>query len=391
MKEVFILRDTHPGIVKMKAVARSHFWWPNLDKDIENMSANCEPCQLVARSPPITPMQSWVWPKAPWDRIHLDFAKKDQIDYFIIVDSYSKWLEVAKMSSTTTASTIAVLQQLFARYGLPREVVSDNGPQFISKEFNTFLKSLGILQTLIPAYHPQSNGQAERTIQTFKHSLSKMQLDTTDGSTVAAKVNRLLLRYRSSPHSTTGLSPAELFLGRPIRTVLELLHPCTAMHVEKKQRCQKQYFDRSHTSNKSLSCGQAVWIKSHRDSSNNWIRGKLIKPKSSKTWLVEINNKRYLAHLDQIRPASSSIPEHRDVFIPDDFHVTSQNYNQPTSITSPDTDTQHKDRTFLQKFNNLKIFLLKGQMKMFLLQMFKPDVIQHESERSQINLIYKNF
>lgn len=247
-------------------------------------------------------MQSWVWPKAPWDRIHLDFAKKDQIDY-LIVDPYSKWLEVAKMTSTSAASTIAVLQQLFARYGLPLEVVSDNGHQYISEEFKTLLKSLGVLQTLVPTYHPQSNGQAERTIQTFKHSLSKMQLDFNDNSSVTAKVKRFLLRYRSSPHSTTGSSPAELFLGRPIRTVLELMHPSAARHVEKKQSCQKQYFDRSHTSNKYFCCDQDVWVKSHRDPSNKWIRGKLIMPKGSKTWLVDINNKRYLAHMDQMRPA----------------------------------------------------------------------------------------
>lgn len=61
----------------MKAVARSYFWWPYLDQDIENRSANCEACQLVTKSPPVTPMQSWVWPKAPWDHIHLDFANNN--------------------------------------------------------------------------------------------------------------------------------------------------------------------------------------------------------------------------------------------------------------------------------------------------------------------------
>ena len=64
-----LLHDTHPGIVKMKAVARSHFWQPNLDRYIESMFANCEACQQVAKFPPTTRLQSWVWPKAPWEHI----------------------------------------------------------------------------------------------------------------------------------------------------------------------------------------------------------------------------------------------------------------------------------------------------------------------------------
>lgn len=68
------------------------FWWPKLDRDSENMSANYKACQLVAKSLPVTPMQSWVWPKAPWDGIHIDFAIEDQREYLIVVDSYSKWL-----------------------------------------------------------------------------------------------------------------------------------------------------------------------------------------------------------------------------------------------------------------------------------------------------------
>ena len=118
------------------------------------------------------------------------------------------------------------------------------------------------------------------------------------------KINRFLLRYRSSPHATTGLSPAELFVGRPIRTVFELLHPSTTSYVEKKQMFQKHYFDRSHTHTKRFLCNQVVLVKSHKDSTNKWSRGRLLEPKGSKTWLIEINNRKYLVHTDQIRPAS---------------------------------------------------------------------------------------
>lgn len=299
-----LLHDTHPGISKMKAVARCHIWWPKLDQDIEEMASHCVACQMTAKLPPTTPLQSWIWPKAPWERIHIDFAQKDQGQYLIVVDSFSKWLEVIKMPSTTSANTIDALQRLFTRYGFPLEIVSDNGPQLTSSEFSSFLKSVGILHTLVPTYHPQSNGLAERSVQTFKNALTKMLLDASDQTTSICKLNRFLLAYRSSPHSTTGLSPAELFLGRPIRTILHLVHPCTAHHVERKQNLQKQNFDRSHTSMRSFHPGQNVWIRSHTDSKSKWVRGFLVKQKGAKTCIVEVNGKKFLAHLDQLRPAA---------------------------------------------------------------------------------------
>ncbi|XP_054721253.1 uncharacterized protein K02A2.6-like [Uloborus diversus] len=195
------------------------------------------------------------------------------------------------MSSTVSSSTRAALQQLFSRYGFPLEIVSDNGLQFISHEFSQFLKSVGVVHTLIPAYHPKSNGLAERYVQTFKYGLDKMSADRNDNSSIGNKIQRFLLMYRSTPHSMTGKSPAELFLGGHIRTTLHLLHPCASSHVEKKQAEQKFYHDRSHSRNYSFSPNQIVWIRSHR-SKQKWTQGTLFKPEGFNTWVVNIDGKK---------------------------------------------------------------------------------------------------
>ncbi|XP_030286082.1 uncharacterized protein K02A2.6-like [Sparus aurata] len=170
------LHQGHPGMCRMKALARSYMWWPCLDKDIEKTVQECSACQTVRQLPAVAPLHCWKWPTRVWQRIHIDFCEKDKQYFLVLVDSHSKWLEVVHMTTTTSAKTIEVLRSIFASYGLPEEVVSDNGPQFTSSEFKQFLRSNGIKQTLVPAYHPASNGAAERSVQTVKSSLMKQVL-----------------------------------------------------------------------------------------------------------------------------------------------------------------------------------------------------------------------
>ena len=92
--------------------------------------------------------------------------------FLIVVDVHSKWLEVIQMSSTLAEQTVVVLQQLFATYGLPLQLVLDNGPQFTAVEFQHFLKGNGVKYILCTPYHPSSNGLAERFVRTFKQTTS---------------------------------------------------------------------------------------------------------------------------------------------------------------------------------------------------------------------------
>ena len=148
------LHSEHMGVCRTKAVARSYFWWPGLDGHIENLIAKCSICQSVKNNPPLSPTMPWKFPICVWQRVHVDFCEKDSENFLVVIDAYSKWIEIVPMKSTTSLKTIDVLRSLFASYGICEELVSDNGPQFISAEFATFVRANGIKHTLVPPYSP---------------------------------------------------------------------------------------------------------------------------------------------------------------------------------------------------------------------------------------------
>ena len=121
--------------------------------------------------------------------------------FIVVIDAYSKWLEVHLMKSTTSQAIIEKLRDIFAMHGLPITVVSDNGPNFTSHEFQQFLKGNGIKHVTVSPYHPASNGQAERAVRVFKEGIEKLE-----EGTMRTKLSRFLLTYRITPHTTTGVA-----------------------------------------------------------------------------------------------------------------------------------------------------------------------------------------
>ncbi|XP_039215531.1 uncharacterized protein K02A2.6-like, partial [Crotalus tigris] len=169
------LHEGHPGIVRMKALARSHLWWPGLDRDIEAKVHACHLCQCSRPEMPQAPIHRWEETQSPWSRVHIDYAGPFQGQFFLVlVDSHSKWLEVLPVSSTTTAKTIQVLRGIFAAHGLPDVLVSDNGPQFTSSEFKAFLQANMIRHATSAPFHPSTNGMAECMVRITKDTLKKI-------------------------------------------------------------------------------------------------------------------------------------------------------------------------------------------------------------------------
>ena len=208
---------------RMKALARSYVWWPNIDSHIERTVSFCNTCQSMRSAPPTAQIHPWVFPARPWSRIHVDFAGPiSGCMYMVVVDAYSKFPEVVKMTNTTAQATITALRDIFSRNGLPEILVSDNGAQFIARDFEQFCSSNGILHRTSAAYKPSTNGQAEHGVQILKSVIKQAQLTNKDMSAVIAKY---LLVYRNTPHSTTGEAPSLQLMGRRLRTRLDLLIP----------------------------------------------------------------------------------------------------------------------------------------------------------------------
>ena len=208
------LHRDHPGASRMKAVAQSYLWYPGLDKDIEGCARRCVSYQAVKNAPPVAPPHPWLWPAHPWQQIHVDFAGPFMgKTYLLVVDAHSKWPEIIEMSSTTTNKTITELLKMSTAYGLPAELVSDNGPQFTAEQFANFMQVNGIKHIKCAPFHPASNGAVERLVQTFKKAM-KFSKDTYSNSEQAVAI--FLLTYSSTPHSTTNETPSKLLLGHKI-------------------------------------------------------------------------------------------------------------------------------------------------------------------------------
>ena len=168
--------------------------------------------------------------------MHVDFAGPFMGRYFLLaIDAHSKWPEIIEMHTTTAAKTISELRKMFEADGCPEQVVSDNGPQFVSQELATFLKMNGVKHIRCAPYHPASNGAAERLVQTFKKVMKAWVTTTRHDEQV---LSNFLLSYRITPHSTTGVSPCELFVGHRLRMRLDLLLPDTRRKVTEKQLSQ---------------------------------------------------------------------------------------------------------------------------------------------------------
>ena len=142
-------------------LARSYLWWPNVDIQIEQMVRSCASCQQVRKPLAVAPLIPWMWPSNPWHRIHIDYAEDENGHYLIVVDAHSCWPEIFFMPRNTSAgATISILRELFAKYGLPVQCVSDNGPHFRSEDFAHFLKLNGVKHVRVAPYHAASNGLA---------------------------------------------------------------------------------------------------------------------------------------------------------------------------------------------------------------------------------------
>jgi hypothetical protein len=250
-----LLHETHPGVVRMKSMARQYVWWPSIDSDIEQVAKSCLQCAVTRPNPAVAPLHPWQYPERPWQRLHMDLAGPFMNNmWLLIVDAHSKWPEVYKLGKDITSqSVINSVRECFSRFGIPETIVTDNGRQFVSREFEHFCNSNGIRHTTSSAYHPRSNGEAERFVRTFKEAMTSRGNNDSNLS-----LCQFLMNYRVTPHSTTGVAPCELLMKRNLRTLLDLIRPDVSADVRFKQRGQEEQFNNKlcpRVSNGSTSLG----------------------------------------------------------------------------------------------------------------------------------------
>ena len=204
--------------------------------------------------------------------------------YLVIVDAHSKWMDVHVMQSITSTKTIEKLRIVFATHGLvlPQKVVTDNGPSFVSTEFKEFMVRNAIKHVTSAPYHPSSNGLAERAVQSFKHGTKRIP-----GDTIQERISKFLFNYRNTLHTTTGVPPAQLLMGRKLRSRSNLLYPELADKVETQQLKQKHFHD-SGRSVRSSNIGDKVFAQNFTHKEPKWLQGTVIKVTGPLSYQVQL-------------------------------------------------------------------------------------------------------
>ncbi|KII72116.1 Pro-Pol polyprotein [Thelohanellus kitauei] len=184
----------HPGMEAMLSNARYYVWWPGLKRDIEKWVRRCYECQSHQPQLPETPLVQVPLVDSPWEKINLDFSGPIHCKWWLVIlDAHSKWIECFILREANTISTTNKLNELFARCGIPKILVTDYGPRFTSKEFANFCRMYNISHVRTTPYHSRSNGAAERAIRSIKDKFKKMDNTNDDQD----KMNLILYTYRN--------------------------------------------------------------------------------------------------------------------------------------------------------------------------------------------------
>ena len=162
----------HLSASKIQDNGRQHLYWPRLDADITDYVRRCQEC-IKKTHPPKEPLQAHDVPSQPWERITMDQFYQNGRLYLLVCDYFSKFPFIFQTKLTSFAYIKEQLEELFGLEGTPDEIMSDNGPPFSSREFNSFLSGLGIKHTTSSPNYPQSNSFIERQIQTVKRLMEK--------------------------------------------------------------------------------------------------------------------------------------------------------------------------------------------------------------------------
>ena len=241
-----VVHSSRIGIEGCIRRARDTLYWPRMATELREYISKCDVCLAHRTGQAKEPLLQHEAVARPWSKVAADLCELDNRTLLVISDYYSNYIEVSRLNATTSHNVIKEMKAVFARYGIPDVLVTDNGPQFASAEFAAFAKTWMFKHTTSSPHHPQSNGKAENAVKTVKRLFIKSK-ESGQSEFLA------LLDWRSTPSEGIGLSPAQRLMGRRCKTLLPvagtLLQPRYSTEQEtraligNKQR-QQHYYNR---------------------------------------------------------------------------------------------------------------------------------------------------
>jgi hypothetical protein len=273
-----ILHTSHTGMVKTKQRARDMIYWPGLNRQIEDMVSKCDVCLSKLNKQPKEPMTIHPLPSLLWNKVGTDLLELEGSHYLLLTDYYSNFIEIEPLQHDTRSSTVIKrIKAHIARYGIMETLISDNGPQYASAEFEKFTKDYGINHITSSPTYQQSNGLAEKAVQTMKDLMDKCKKSGDD-------MYLALLDLRNTPRDDVIGSPMQRLHGRRAQTRLpvadSLLKPAViepaVVHdrMMEYRRKQKLYYDRGAKPLKPIEPGVAVRVRTP----GGWKPAEHVKP-----------------------------------------------------------------------------------------------------------------
>ena len=313
------LHESHLGMEKCKARARSIMYWPGMGRDIEETISRCLTCAKYKPANPREPLIPHEISQHPWSKLGMDIFTFRGKDYLLVVDYYSKFPEVCHLAAKTATCVISHLKTCFARHGIPDTVIADNMP-FGSREFTRFADEWGFEVKTSSPHHPASNGQSERSVGTIKQLMRKAAEEGRD-------IHLAMLEYRNTPISGLEYSPAQLLMSRMLKdklpTPTTLLFPKLSQEAHRslsaRQERQRKYHDRGTKILPPLQVGDPVRIQQGRIWSPAVIMEKHEAPRSFRVRTndgqVYRRNRKFLRHshgsepVQLVQPMSQHHPQ----------------------------------------------------------------------------------
>ena len=269
-RTIQIAHEGHQGQARTKALLRETVWFPGMDEQVRTELEHCLACQATAQPNHPEPIKTAPMPNRPWDKVKIDFYGPLPTGQYILVviDCYSRFPEIEILATTSAQKVIPKLDSIFARHGIPSHLTSDNGPPFQSHEFGRYMTAMGITHTTSTPLWPQGNAEVEAFMKPLGKAIKTAHLERRPWQ---QELSRFLLAYRSTPHSTTKVPPAQLLYNREMRGKLPSLprnHKIINRHREAKENQikakdkGKEYADqRRATKSSNIKVGDTVLVK----------------------------------------------------------------------------------------------------------------------------------
>lgn len=311
---------SHMGVQYTTNTAKEIMYWPSMHADLTEAVRHCQICQEVQPANTKEPLMTYPLPQSPWQVVASDCLEINGQYYCVFVDTYSDFIEVVHLDDLTTDSLIEKTKPVFATHGVPSVLVTDNGPNYASRDFANFAHDWDFRHITTSPHHSQSNGKAESAVKIVKGFLKKTQKE--------GDFWKALLEWRNTTTPGMTSSPAQRLMSRRLRTFL----PCTGkmyqpkvqeavpQSVAKKRQQAKRFYDTSAKRLPELVVGQPIRAKVHPKAPHStWTTGTVTAKVVPRSYLVDVNGRSFRRNRVHLRP-SDRPPETAQTsseFVPD--------------------------------------------------------------------------